>query len=421
MARKFGVINKMSEKFEDYSYIINGVGGIGKTTLVYEIGKIVTGSNEGTFIITCGGENKPKHIPGAFGDVAPDFKTFCAIVKELCDNRAEYPDTKFVAIDSLDEFARITESAVVAEWNAQCDISERAKSIAQAYKGYQKGETRACDLMIQQVIKLQNAGYSILEIGHTKTKLKEDIISKVQFEQLTCNLDNKYYNALKDKVNLVAMCYWENVVENIEEKKNAFTKKMDKVGELTDRKRVMVFADDDNAIDTKTHFEYITSKIELSAEGFIKAVEDAIAMKIAATEGKSAQKKSTTKKSTKKPEVVETYPDEEEEDDLMDHLREVVENAKIDNSEDVEDDAVPFDIEDEAEDIDEEDVVDDDAVITLDDARLASIRNAYKTADANAKAKVKERLANYNNKLSAKMKTSDVKAIEEILGLNDEV
>ena len=48
MARKFGVINKMSEKFEDYSYIINGVGGIGKTTLVYEIGKIVTGSDEGT-------------------------------------------------------------------------------------------------------------------------------------------------------------------------------------------------------------------------------------------------------------------------------------------------------------------------------------------------------------------------------------
>ena len=137
--RKFGKINEMSERFEDYSYIINGVGGIGKTTLVFEIGKIVTGSNEGTFIITCGGENKPKHIPGAFGDVAPDFKTFCAIVKELCDNKEAYPYTKFIAIDSLDEFARICENFVVAEWNATCDINERANSIAQAYKGYQKG------------------------------------------------------------------------------------------------------------------------------------------------------------------------------------------------------------------------------------------------------------------------------------------
>lgn len=392
MARKYGVINKMSEKFEDYSYIINGVGGIGKTTLVYEIGKIVTGSDEGTFIITCGGENKPKHIPGAFGDVAPDFKTFCAIVKELCDNKAEYPDTKFIAIDSLDEYARICENFVVAEWNATCDVNERAKSIAQAYKGYQKGENRACDLMIQQVIKLQNAGYSILEIGHTKTKLKEDVLTKVQFEQLTCNLDNKYYNALKDKVNLVAMCYWENVVENIEEKKNAFTKKMDKVGELTDRKRVMVFADDDNAIDTKTHFEYITHKIDLSAEGFIKAVEDAIAAKLGAED----KPKKTTKKKT--PKVEEPAVEEEE----------IASEEVIDEA--------PFEIEEDfAEDVAE------DSLISLDDARLKAIRNAYKAADATDKEKVQTYLANYGGKLSAEMMASDVNAIEKILGLNEAI
>ena len=415
MARKFGVINKMSEKFEDYSYIINGVGGIGKTTLVYEIGKIVTGSDEGTFIITCGGENKPKHIPGAFGDVAPDFKTFCAIVKELCDNKAEYPHTRFVAIDSLDEFARITENAVVAEWNAQCDINERVKSVSQAYKGFQKGESRACDLMIQQVMKLQNSGYSILEIGHTKTKLKEDIISKVQFEQLTCNLDNKYYNALKDKVNLVAMCYWENVVENIEEKKNAFTKKMDKVGELTDRKRVMVFADDDNAIDTKTHFEYITHKIDLSAEGFIKAVEEAIAMKVGTTAEKAEPKK-TTKKSTKKAPVKE---DDDELDDINEKLKAALDNVQADEvvSVEADDDVAPFDI-DEPEDIFDEDA---DEMITLDAERLTAIRNAFKGADPSAKAKVKTHLAAYGGKLTDTMKQSDVNAIEEILGLNDEV
>ena len=395
MARKFGTINKMSEKFEDYSYIINGVGGIGKTTLVYEIGKIVTGSDEGTFIITCGGENKPKHIPGAFGDVAPDFKTFMAIVKELCDNKAEYPYTKFVAIDSLDEFARISDNYVVAEWNAQCDINERAKSIAQAYKGYQKGENRSCDLMIQQVMKLQNAGYSILEIGHTKTKLKEDVLTKVQFEQLTCNLDNKYYNALKDKVNLVCMCYWENLVENIEEKKNAFTKKMDKVGELTDRKRVMVFADDDNAIDTKTHFEYITHKIDLSAEGLIKAVEEAIAMKLGATEDKVEKKPATKKKTTKKSEPVVEEPVEDE----MEIIEDVV-------------DEVPFDVE-------ETDT--EDAMITLDTDRLAAIRTAFKGADAGTKAEVKKHLADYGNKLSDTMKNSDVDAIENILGINDEL
>lgn len=383
MARKYGKITKMSEKFEDYSYIINGVGGIGKTTLVYEIGKLITGSNEGTFIITCGGENKPKHIPGAFGDVAPDFKTFCAIVKELCDNKAEYPNTRFVAIDSLDEYARIVESAVVAEWNASCDINDRAKSIAQAYKGFQKGESRVCDLMIQQIMKLQDAGYSILEIGHTKTKLKEDVLTKVQFEQLTCNLDNKYYNALKDKVNLVAMCYWENVVDNVTEKRNAFTKKMDKVGELTDRKRVMVFADDDNAIDCKSHFEFITHKIDLNAADFIRAVEDAIQMKLKATENQVDSSENS-------------IPDEAPSE------LEVEEEIKI------EEQSQPVEMELDSEDEQEVDL----------EALCNDIREKYSAASDDIKKQVRAVLeANNTKRLSVNLGENVLRQIADIVGL----
>lgn len=357
--RKFGRTYQMSKNFEDYSYIINGVGGIGKTTLVYEIGKLKTGSNEGTFIITCGGENKPKHIPDAFGDVAPDFKTFVAIVKELCSNKEAYPDTKFVAIDSLDEYARIAENYVVSEWNATCALEDRAKSISQAYKGFQKGESRACDLMIQQVMKLQEAGYSILEIGHTKTKLKSDVITQVQFEQLTCNLDNKYYNALKDKCNLVAMCYFENTIDNIEEKKNAFTKKMDKVGELVDRKRVMVFADDDNAIDCKSHFEYIPQKIDFNAAGFVKAVEDAIEMKLNEANG-SVPKKPVVPKETEVPTSVPAPA------------------APVTPADDLEGDDPPFDLDDE-----------DEVTPDLTDLRT-EIRNLHRKASPEQKAKIKE-------------------------------
>lgn len=365
MERKFGKTYKMSEKFEDYSYIINGVGGIGKTTMVYEIGKLITGSNEGTFIITCGGENKPKHIPDAFGDVAPDFKTFVAIVKELCTNKEAYPNTKFVAIDSLDEYARIAEGYVVAEWNASCDINERAKSIAQAYKGFQKGESRACDLMIQQVVKLQDAGYSILEIGHTKTKMKSDVITQVQFEQLTCNLDNKYYNALKDKCNLVAMCYFENTIDNVEEKKNAFTKKMDKVGELVDRKRVMVFADDDNAIDCKSHFEYIPQKIDFSAEGFVKAVEDAIAIKL-----NGGTKPSTFTPAPKKVTPPKEDPVDEPEEDFEDDVTE----PKVA----IDDNNMPWDMDDETEE-----------EFDVEEAK-AKLRELFKSGTKEEKAKVKE-------------------------------
>ena len=365
MARKFGRIYKLSKNFEDYSYIINGIGGIGKTTMVYEIGKLITGSNEGTFIITCGVENKPKHIDDAFGDVAPDFKTFTDIVKELCENKAEYPDTKFVAIDSMDEFARITENYVVAEWNKTCDINDRAKSIAQAYKGFQKGESRACDLMLTQIMKLQNAGYSLLLVGHTKTKLKEDVITKIQFEQLTCNLDNKYYNALKDKVNLVAMCYTENVVDNVEEKKNAFTKKMDKIGQLTDRKRVMVFADTENAVDCKSHFPYIVAKVDFGAANFIQAVRDALD-----EQSKHPNGTSESKPVAKAAPISAPAPAPVEEDPEIEAMSE-----QIDEEDNMD---LPFDLDDE----DEDDSFDEEAV-------KEEINALFKNADAALKKEVR--------------------------------
>lgn len=277
MARSIGVVNVLKTNFENYSYFINGVGGIGKTTLAYEIGKKITGSNEGTLIITCGEEPKPEHINGAFYEYAPTFDAFIRIAKELVKNKSDFPYTKFIAIDSVDEFTRITQNYVIKEWNDQCDIKERAKTIKQAYKGYQAGEDRTRDLMIEYLFgKLESAGYKLLLIGHTKLKTKEDIFSGISYEQITCNLDNKYYNALKDKVNLVATCYNEKTIENIEEKKNAFTKKMDKVGNLTSEKRVIVFRDDDMAIDTKSHFKYIVPKVEFGVDNFINAVTEAL-------------------------------------------------------------------------------------------------------------------------------------------------
>lgn len=395
--RKYGKINKMKTRFQDYNYIINGEGGVGKTSLAHQLGKEVTGSDEGTFITTLGGEPAPEHIPNAFGDVAKDFKTFMSIVKELCDNKEAYPDTVFVALDSLDEYARITEEYVIKEWNAQCDINERAKSIKQAYKGYQGGENRACALMIQEVLKLQSAGYKMIEIGHTKVKTKDDPLSDVKYEQLTCNLDNKYYNAMKDKVNLVAMCAFENNIDNVEERKNAFTKKMEKIGKLQSRTRVMIFEDNDVAIDTKTHFEYITPKIELGARNFIDAVEAAIALKLEEVGEVHTTKKPTTKKTTKKAPVIV----EEPEDDLEDLIEEPTPDI----------DEVPFDLDEPIEDVVEEEV----APVDKDD--LTAIRAAFKSAESDIKASVKTVLANYGGKLSDEMRPSDVEKIKAILDI----
>lgn len=305
MARKYGKTAVMGERFYDYNYIINGVAAIGKTHLAHHLGIAATGSNEGTFIITCGREPEPTHIPNSpFYEHAKTFKEVMDIVKELTTNKAEYPNTKFIAIDSIDEIFRIAEDYVVTEWNNVCKIDEKAKSISQAYKGFQKGENRVCDLIVKLLGSITDAGYKVIFIGHTKQKTSSDIYSGVSFDQITCSVDNKYYNIIKDKVNLVATCYYEKEIADIEEVKDAFSKKMKKKGNLISQKKVIVFQDDDNAIDTKSHFAQIVPKIDFSVEGFVKAVEDAIKAQ------KSGSVAKITSTSTPSPTVVEEVVDD---------------------------------------------------------------------------------------------------------------
>lgn len=394
MARKYGKINVMKTHFENYSYIINGAPGVGKTSMAYELGKLITGSDEGTFIITCGAEPLPDHIPGVFGDVAKNFRELADIVKELCTNKAEYPNTVFVAIDSLDEFARITEAYVVSEWNAmQKDDSKRTTSIKAAYGGFQAGEDRATDLMVQIVDKLQNAGYHLLEIGHTKVKVKEDITQGIKYEQLTCDLSNKYYNALKNKVNLVAMCQFENKIENVVEKDNPFTKSKDRVGELKEQTRVMIFRDEDtNAIDTKSHFEFIEPKIRFDAGTFIDAVEKAIQVKLDMM-SKGIMHPQTESVVSRAQEVIDV--------DIQNPTP-VVAPVVLDNK--------PIDegIVDLNDDTANNELVEKERLID-------EIRTAFKDASLEIKSKIKEALNEYGSKLSTDLDLDTLKSIKDML------
>lgn len=140
----------------------------------------------------------------------------------------------------------------------------------------QAGENKVVDKVISTVFKLREAGYGLFFIGHTKQKNKKDILTDIEYEQLTSNLDSKYYNAIKDKVNVVATAYIERKINDIETVKDAFSKKDKQIGKLTDEKRVISFRDEEYAIDVKSHFEYIEPKIEFSTDNFINTIEIAI-------------------------------------------------------------------------------------------------------------------------------------------------
>lgn len=398
MARR-GRICEMKRKFEDYDYIILGVGGVGKTTLAYELGKKITGSDEGTFIITCGAENEPMHINGAFGETDRTFEELAECVKYLCEHKDEYPHTKFVAIDSIDEYVRIACDAVVREWNRICDktgdTASKAKSVAQAYKGFQNGVDRAVDLIIKQIVKLKDAGYHLLYIGHTKVKSSTDVMQEnTKFDQLTCSVQPKFYTAIKDKANLAVMCYFENEIVGIREEKNPFNKKMEKKGTLVNKKRVMLFTDNSNTVDTKTHFEYIVNKADMSADNLIKAVEDAIAAKLAAPEG-----------SHKSPEMVEmampaSEPSSDEELDTT---------ANISDIDDLDPDTSGADL----------DVDGEDTAPTIEDLR-AEVQGKLRTASAEVKKKAKEILiTEAQDAEHTKLADATVETLNKILAILD--
>ena len=377
MARKYGQVAKISKNFYDYNYIITGVASIGKTHLVHHLGIAASNSNEGTFIITCGREPKPTHIPNnPFYEHAVTFKDVLDIIKDVTENKNDYPDTKFIAFDSLDELYRIAEQYVITEWNNQCKIDERAKSISQAYKGFQKGENRVCDLVVKVLGMIEDAGLHWIIISHTKNKTQTDMYSGVSFEQITSSVDAKYYNIVKDKANLVATCYYEKEIADIEEVKDAFSKKMKKKGNLISQKKIIVFRDDDNAIDCKSHFAYIEPKIDFSVENFIKAVTDAIERQATGS----------------------TIPT-----NTNNKIEESINTAKAED----EDSNIDLDIfEDEAT---EEETVNKEEL-------MAEIRGLFSKADKDTKARVKNELKSFGaSKLDDSLTVEQLNAIKSIL------
>jgi len=288
--RKVGKRKEVKIDFANYSYLLDGIAGIGKTTLAYEVGKTLYGE-DGIMILTVGQEPEPDHLGGVLSDRAGTWEDLTEMVDDLVAYRNEdYKNLKMIAIDTVDELFRLAEEEVVEIYNASVIPEKRVKSIKQAYGGFQGGENKVVDLVISTVFKLRDAKYGIFFIGHTKQKNKKDLMTDIEYEQLTSNLEAKYYNAIKDKVNIVACAYIEREMNDIETVKDAFSKKNKQVGRIASERRVIVFRDEEYAIDVKSHFIDIEPKIEFDTNIFIDTILVAIKKQHEKYHGKTSDK-----------------------------------------------------------------------------------------------------------------------------------
>ena len=271
----------------NYSILLNGIGGVGKTTLFYQVTTKLYGE-DGGLMINVGNEPQPNHIVNANYLQADTFKDVVEFVNELCKGRnGAYSHIKVVGFDTLDTVYDLAEDYVLEEYNNSVDGGKEVNTIKSAYGGYQAGENRVVDLVVKTLFKVRSYGYGLWINGHTKRKTKADQLGNIEYEQLTSDLPAKYYNAIKNKVNIVGTAYIRRSFDNMKQVKDAYNKgKMKTIGTVTDESRIIVFRDDDYAIDCKSHFPEICDACEFDRDCFIEAIYDAIKKELEKQVGK---------------------------------------------------------------------------------------------------------------------------------------
>lgn len=275
--RKIGRIRQVKKDIASYTYLMNGVAGIGKTTTVCEIGQKEFGI-DGFLLLTIGQEPEPEHLGNLWNERVEDWDDLDDVIDTLCKYKNEdYPNLKMIGIDSVDEIFRLAEAKVTELHNKKVtNPTDKVDTIKKCFGGFQAGENKAIDLVTSTVFKLRDYGYSLFFIGHTKQKNKKDLMTDIEFEQVTSNLDNKYYNCIKDKVNIVGCAYYERELTDLQTMKDAFSKKQKQVGKIASEKRVISFRDEEYALDVKSHLKYICDKCELDSDTIIKELKTAM-------------------------------------------------------------------------------------------------------------------------------------------------
>jgi ABC-type oligopeptide transport system ATPase subunit len=252
MGRKYGKKNVI--KIDPLAYNIGLIGesGIGKTTLAKEVCEKLVGE-DGYMILNIGKEDG---------------------VDDIIENRnTDYKDLKVLVYDTFDELMRITEPEVVRLHNKE-NPDKKVKSIKAAFGGYQAGEDKAVEIVLDKIWALKHVGISMFIVGHTKKRTLTDAVTGLEYDMLTTNMSNKYFTAIKTKLHVLGVA---SINRSIEQKKVKQKVGADKtVGKVVDESRIITFRDDNFNIDSKSRFTDIIPYIPFDIDEFIKAVEDAI-------------------------------------------------------------------------------------------------------------------------------------------------
>lgn len=283
---KFGRKNEIKINPLAYNFMLIGESGIGKTTIIKEYCEKLAGS-DGYMFLETGREDGQDAINGINyitcdewdGDYDENLNTmgFATFIDDVVENKAsDWPDLKVVVVDTLDELFSIAEPEVIRMHNKE-NPNKRVKSIKAAFGGFMAGEDKAIEIVEDKLWSLKKVGVSFVIIGHTKTRNQTDPITGEDYMQLTTNMSQRYFNALKTKVHFLGVASIDReIVKEKTGKKNVVTGQIETKGVVKGETRRITFRDDNYVVDSKSRFADIVPEIPFDSDALIQALTDAI-------------------------------------------------------------------------------------------------------------------------------------------------
>lgn len=283
---KFGRKNEIKINPLAYNFMLIGESGIGKTTIIKEYCEKLAGP-EGYMFLETGREDGQDAIEGINyvtcdewdGDYDEALNTmgFATFIDDVVENKAsDWPDLKVVVVDTLDELFSIAEPEVIRMHNKE-NPNKRVKSIKAAFGGFMAGEDKAIEIVEDKLWSLKKVGVSFVIIGHTKTRNQTDPITGEDYMQLTTNMSQRYFNALKTKVHFLGVASIDReIVKEKTGKKNVVTGQIETKGVVKGETRRITFRDDNYVVDSKSRFADIVPEIPFDSDALIQALTDAI-------------------------------------------------------------------------------------------------------------------------------------------------
>ena len=368
-------INTIKPDIKNLSIYLRSTKKFGKTTLFRDAILAKYGDPSRGLLVGCGNEIGYKILDNLNTTQVTTYKDLIELRDWLINEKGKEHNIEIVAFDTGDELALIADKETIRLSNIE-NPNKKIKSIKAAFGGYTAGEKySANDIIKPYMTSLQNAGFGVWVIAHTKFKtIKEKGgLEEDGYMQLTSNMGADYEAAFGDIFDVTLT----GVIDcDVEEKGEGDKKKR----YATDTVRKLYFRETP-LIDAGGRFAYgavpeymIFDKEDMGAE-FIRVIEEGMEKS-----KKTLGKKTPTLKVEKKPESVK----EDINDDIED---------EIDNIDPV--DEVPF----------TEDVASD-----YPDDLIGTIRTMFKDCeDKDLKAEVKELIAKHG-----KLNDCDEDTLKEI-------